>query len=194
MRVIREPLAALALFICLAAATAAQALELDEVLEGTRVTPPDRVPFRELRYNALLKEPMELSGYLEYPKPGQLRKVVLSPFQESMLVDGDHVEISRDGRSRRLSLKNRRPVLLMLQSIESLLAGNGEALAQYFQMELSGTLENWCLEMTPSSEHLARQLDGLTVRGGLGRIDDMRFEMQNGEWQLLQIVHDATPP
>jgi hypothetical protein len=194
MRVIRAPIAALAVFLSLAATTAAYALELDEVLEQARVVPPDRVPFRELRYNALLKEPMELSGYLEYAKPGQLRKVVLSPFQESMLVDGDQVEISRDGRTRRLSLKNRKPILLMLQSIESLLAGNGEALERYFQLKLSGTPENWCLQLTPSSERLARQLNGLTVRGGLDRIDDLRFEMQNGEWQLLQIVHDATPP
>jgi hypothetical protein len=194
MRLIFKPAPILAVMLWLTSALPAHALQLSEVLDRARVTPPDRVPFRELRYNALLKEPMELSGYLEYPQPGQLRKVVLSPFQESMLVDGDQVEISRDGRSRRLSLKNRKPILLMLQSIESLLAGDTEALERYFQLELSGTLENWCLQLTPSSERLARQLEGLTVRGGLDRIDDIRFQMHNGEWQLLQILHDMAPP
>jgi len=104
------------------------------------------------------------------------------------------VVISRDGRSRRLSLKNRRPILVMLQSIESLLAGNSESLERYFGIDLSGTPEGWRLQLTPSSERLARHLQNLTVRGGASTIDDIRFEMQNGEWQHLEILHDTDPP
>lgn len=194
MRLSRLAAAALAVVGWLAAAPEAGALELGEVLEQTRVTPPDRVAFRELRYNALLQEPMELAGYLEYPRPGQLRKVVTSPFEESLLVDGDRVVISRDGRTRRLSLKNRRPVLVMLQSIESLLAGNSASLEQYFAIDLSGTLESWRLKLTPTSDRLARHLQSLTVCGGASTINDIRFEMQNGEWQRLEMLHDAGPP
>jgi hypothetical protein len=169
------------------------ALELQQVLQQTKVTPPDRVNFQELRFNELLKEPMELSGYLEYPKPGQLVKVVESPFQESMLVDGDYVEISRNGRSRRLSLRNRRPALVMLQSIEALLAGNSDMLQETFETELAGTLEEWHLKLIPISERLARQLQCLTVQGGENTIDAIRIVMGNGEWQHLHILHETAP-
>jgi len=169
---------------------AAFSLEINTLLDRIRVTPPDRVAFRELRNNSLLKEPIELSGYLEYPEPGKMRKVVESPFQESLLVDGDSVEITRDGRTHRLSLRNRKPALVMLQSIESLLAGKAESLNRYFEPVLSGTEDDWNLQLTPKSARLAKQLSGVTVSGGRDAIDSIQFDMQNGEWQLLQILHD----
>jgi hypothetical protein len=184
----------LALLFWLAYSPTAQALDLQEILERARVTPPDRVRFREQRHNPLLKAPMELSGYLEYAAPGQLRKVVESPFQESMLFDGDQVEISRDGQVRRIGLKSRKSILVMLQSIESLLSGDSQSLRRYFDVELTGTLKRWHLKLIPSSGRLSRQLRGLTVNGGDDTINNLRFEMQNGEWQHLEIIHDAAPP
>jgi hypothetical protein len=172
----------------------AHALEFGEVLERTRVSPPNRVAYRETRYNPLLKEPMELTGYLEYPQAGQLRKVIESPFQESMLIDGDTVELTRAGRTKRLSLKNQKSVLTMLQSIESLLAGNTAMLEQLFELELTGTEDSWRLRLTPTSARLAKQLEYLTVCGGQRAIDEIRFDMQNGEWQRIEIIQAAAEP
>ncbi|RPH97891.1 MAG: outer membrane lipoprotein carrier protein LolA [Lysobacterales bacterium] len=187
-------LAALAVVSWLGTGAMAHALELSEVLERTRVSPPGRVAFRETRYNPLLEEPMEFTGYLEYPRAGQLRKVVESPFQESMLVDGDTIELVRAGRTQRVSLRNRKSILRMLQSIESLLAGNISVLEETFEHELSGTEDKWRLRLTPTAKSLAKQLDQLTVCGGLGTIDKIRFDMQNGEWQHLEIIHTASEP
>lgn len=184
---------ALAVLIGCCGIRPASALEIGSLLERIRVAPPDRVAFHELRYNSLLKEPMELSGYLEYPEPGKMRKVIEAPFQEALLVDGDSIEIVRDGRTRRLSLRNRKPALVMLQSIESLLAGNAESLNRYFEPLLHGSEEAWRLQLTPKPERLARQLSGITVCGGRDAIDSIRFDMHNGEWQLLQILHDRDP-
>jgi hypothetical protein len=174
--------------------TPAQALELSDVLERTRVSPPDRVNFKETRHNPLLKEPLELTGYLEYPQVGQLRKVVESPFQESMLVAGDTIELVRDGRTRRVSLRNQESMLTMLQSIESLLAGDTEMLERLFELQLTGTADNWQLRLTPIAARLAKQLDRLTVCGGERAIDEIRFDMQNGEWQRLEIIQAAAEP
>ena len=184
----------LSLMLLLASSSTVQALDLQEVLDRARVTPPDRVRFREQRHNPLLKAPMELSGYLEYAAPGQLRKVVESPFQESMLFDGDQVEISRDGQVRRIGLKSRKSILVMLQTIESLLSGDSQSLHRYFDVALTGTLKRWHLKLIPSSGRLSRQLRSLTVNGGDDTINNLRFEMQNGEWQHLEIIHVAAPP
>jgi outer membrane lipoprotein-sorting protein len=174
-------------FLLFVASGSVHALEMADLLARIKVTPPDRVAFSETRHNALLKEPLLLTGYLEYPKPGQLRKVVKTPFEESMLVDGDQVEITRDGKSKRLSLKNRKPIQLILQSIESLLAGNSEALESIFAAKLSGTEDDWCLELTPRSKSLAMHLRLLTVTGDQASLTDIRFDLENGEWQHLEV-------
>lgn len=172
----------------------ANALETEDILAQTKVNPPDRVSFTETRYNKLLKEPIVLSGYLEYSKAGQLLKVVETPFKESMLVDGDHVEITRNGKARRLSLKNRKPLLVMLQSMESLLAGKSESLEKSFSTELTGTTGDWHLRLTPRSERLAEYLSRLTVHGNQSSLTDIRFDLGNGEWQHLEIIQPPSVP
>lgn len=173
---------------------AAFALELDDVMDQVRVEPPNRVAFREERFNPLLQEPLVLTGFLEYPERGHLVKRVETPFHESMQVDGDEVEISRDGKKRRLSLKNRKPMLIMLQSIESLLSGQAEALAENFETGLSGCVDDWQLQLVPRSRRLARQLQSMTVKGNGESVTSILFQMDNGDWQRLEILPPAPQP
>lgn len=164
------------------------ALELDDVMDQVRVEPPGRVAFREERFNPLLQDPLVLTGFLEYPEPGHLIKLVETPFHESMQVDGDEVEISRDGKKRRLSLKNRKPMLIMLQSIESILSGQADALAEHFETELTGNVDDWQLQLVPRSKRLARHLQGMTVKGDGTSVGSILFQMDNGDWQRLEIL------
>jgi len=173
---------------------AAFALELSEVMDRIRVEPPNRAEFREERFNALLQDPLVLTGYLEYPEPGHLVKVVETPFQESMEVDGDQVEISRDGKKRRLSLKNRKPLLVMLQSIESILSGQADALAEHFDTGLTGSADDWQLRLVPRSRRLAKHLESMTVKGDCETVGSILFQMDNGDWQRLEILSHAPEP
>ena len=185
MKIILTTLSLLAwlLFAC-----TASALELDDVMDQVRVEPPGRVAFREERFNPLLQDPLVLTGFLEYPEPGHLVKIVETPFHESMQVDGDEVEISRDGKKRRLSLKNRKPMLIMLQSIESILSGQADALAEHFETELTGDVDDWQLQLVPRSKRLARHLQGMTVKGDGTSVGSILFQMDNGDWQRLEIL------
>ena len=93
-------------FACLALASGrVWPLDLDTVLRNIAVAPPARVGFREERHNPLLKEPMVLTGYLEYLEAGRLRKVIETPFEEAFLVDADQIEIERNGEIQKLPLK-----------------------------------------------------------------------------------------
>ena len=173
---------------------AAFALELGDVMDQVRVEPPSRVAFREERFNPLLQDPLVLTGFLEYPEPGHLVKLVETPFHESMEVDGDEVEISRDGKKRRLSLKNRKPMLIMLQSIESILSGRADALAEHFETALTGCADDWQLQLVPRSKRLARHLQGMTVKGDGKSVASILFQMDNGDWQRLEILPPSPEP
>ena len=176
------------LFIC-SFSRADEPPDLDRLLERIRVEPPARVAFTEQRQNRLLKEPMVLGGYLAYPAPGRLEKVIETPFRETLRVDGDEVSITRDGAERRISLRNRASFRVMLASIEAVMAGGGDTLREHFDATVYGDDADWRIELQPRGGRLARQLEKMEVTGGAA-VESIRFELADGEWQRLEIHGD----
>jgi hypothetical protein len=172
----------------------AWSLELRTVLENTAVTPPARVGFREERHNPLLREPIMLTGYLEYIKAGQLRKVIETPFNEAFLVTEDYIEIERDGKTQRLSMNKSKAIRAMLGGIEAVLAGQTDRLASLFRYELSGTSGSWSLRLEPISQRVSAHLTAMLVKGDKNSATSIRLELKNGEWSLMEIlVTDSVP-
>ena len=168
----------------------AWSLELQSVLENTRITPPDRVAFREERHNQLLKEPLLLTGYLEYLGVGRLRKVVETPFQESLLIEADRIEVERDGKTRKLRVSRSKTMRAMLGGIEAVLAGQSAKLEAVFAYELSGTESSWSLQLEPLSRKIAKQLSGLLIKGDDKSVLSIRFDLKGGEWHQMDILSD----
>jgi len=176
-----------------AASASADELQLQAVLDRTMIDPPARVAFREVRHNRLLQDDLVITGYLEYPAAGTLRKVIETPFEEAYLVQSDRVEIQRDGVTRTLSLKKSRSLRTMLDGIEAILAGEGEQLASVFDYQLSGAADAWQLQLVPRSRRIARQLTGLTVTGDDESVVSIHFDLRDGEWHRMDI-HKNDPP
>jgi len=172
----------------------AWALELVAVLQNTTVTPPDSVGFREERHNPMLKEPMILTGHLEYLRAGVLRKVIETPFEEAFLVESDHVVIERDGEARKLPLKKSRSLRTILGAIEAILSGETARLVSVFNYELSGSTDAWSVHLTPISRRMGKQLTGLQVSGDDQSVTSIRIDLKNGEWHLMDILRNDPAP
>jgi hypothetical protein len=164
-------------------------LDLEAVLENTAVTPPSRVGFVEQRFNRLLKEPMVLTGYLEYVETGQLRKVIESPFAEAFFITEDYIEIERGGKTRRLSLRKSKPMRAMFGGIEAILAGQEDKLTSQFECELSGTSNAWTLRLEPISNRISAHLTAMLVEGDEDSANSIRLELKDGEWSLMELLH-----
>ena len=162
-------------------------VDLETVLGNAMVTPPARIGFREERNNPLFKEAMILTGYLEYLEEGHLRKVVETPFQESFLITSDRIEIERDGSTKILSLRKSKSLTAMLGGIEAILAGQIDRLESVFDHELTGTDNEWSMQLKPRSRRVARQLLGLRVTGNKESVTSIRFDLKNDEWHLMEI-------
>ena len=134
---------------------------------------------------------MKLGGYLAYPAAGRLEKSIETPFQEMLRVDGDEISILRDGEERRISLRNRKSFRVMLSGIEAIMAGNAAMLDEHFEATISGSVEDWRIELRPRDRRLARQLLKMDVTGD-AHVRSIRFEMPDDEWQLLEI-HSGEP-
>jgi hypothetical protein len=195
-RLIQKPiiLSLLVIGFAMTVPLSAWSLDLESVFANTAVVAPARVEFREERHNPMLKEPVVLSGYLEYLEPGRLRKVIETPYQEAFLVTDDYIEITRDGQSRRLSLSKSRPIRSMLGGIEAILAGQTERLDSQFEHELSGNLLDWSLQLEPKSKRVAKHLQSMLVKGGEQRMSSIRINLNEGEWSLMEIVEPGQEP
>ena len=169
-------------------------LDLDTVLKQVAVTPPARVGFREERHNPLLKEPLVLTGYLEYLEVGSLRKVIETPFEEAFLIEGEQINIEQNGKTRKLALKKIKFLKILLGGIEAILAGRTDHLASVFRYELSGTDASWSLHLEPISHSASRHLASLHVMGDEKSINSIRFELREGEWHFMEIMDAGLKP
>jgi hypothetical protein len=160
------------------------------VLENTIVSPPARVDFREERHNRMLKEALVLTGYLEYLEEGRLRKVVETPFRESFLVEGERIEVTRGEEVSTIPLGRSKALRTMLGGIEAILAGRTDKLESVFHYTISGSSDDWSLALAPRSRQISRHLVGLTVTGDASSVTSIRFDLDDGEWHLLEILSD----
>ena len=174
--------------------TCVWSLELETVLGNVAVAPPSKVRFLEQRHNRLLKEPMMLTGYLEYVKTGQLRKVIETPFEEAFFITDNYIEIERDGKTRRLSLNRSKSIRAMLGGIEAILAGQAEKLTSLFHYELSGTNSCWSLRLEPLSEEVSRHLSAMHVEGDDDSANSIRLVLKDGEWSLMEFLNTDSEP
>lgn len=163
-------------------------LDLQTILDKTAITPPSRVGFREIRHNRMFKEDLLITGYLEYLQEGTLRKVIESPFEEAYLINSDRIEIDRNGETKTLSLQKSRALSVILGGIEAVLAGQTERIAAVFEYELSGVEGDWSLQLRPRSKRIARQLTSITVTGNGESVTNIRFDLKDGEWHMMQIM------
>ena len=169
----------------------ARALELQEVLRATAVEPPARVRFREERHNPLLENPLILTGYLEYLGPAQMRKVIETPFEEAFLIDAAHIEVEREGKVQRIPLRQARSLQSMLVGIEAVLAGNESRIEKDFRYELGGEKQAWSMRLEPLSRRVARNLASILVQGNASNVQNIRINLSNGEWQLIELLADG---
>jgi hypothetical protein len=114
--------------------------------------------------------------------------VIETPFAEAYLIKSDRIEIDRQGVTKTLSLRKSRSLRTMLGGIEAILAGETEKLAEVFDYELSGSDDDWSLQLLPRSKRIAKQVTSLTVTGDFDAVTAIRFDLNDGEWHNMEIV------
>ena len=129
----------------------AHALEAAELMQVLSDVPSSRARFIETRHSALLKKPLVLSGRLVYRRPDRLEKHVLTPYEESITIEGTRVSITRQGAEpgRIFTLPASGPAQALIESLRATLAGDLAALERHFAVAVSGTRGDWTISLTP---------------------------------------------
>lgn len=146
-------------------ATAA-ALDADALIARLAKPAPAIITFREVRFSALVNEPLIVAGELGYSGATSLDRRVTAPYRETVAIRGESVRVEREGEPPRSFGLNRAPELRgLLSGFAALLAGDPAALERSFSVAASGTEDAWTLELTPTDARARRRLQQIVVNG-----------------------------
>jgi hypothetical protein len=122
-----------------------------------------------------------------------LRKVIESPFEETLLVEGGRVSIEVDGETRRLPGGSSKALVTLLAPIEAILAGDEEPLRSAFNYAVDGGAADWRIELTPKARRLAKHVTSVRVSGGSAYVNEIRTDLEGGEQHVMRLHHDEAP-
>ena len=134
-------------------ASAAVEANLAQVMQGLSQVRSAEGRFTEHRYLSILSEPLVLEGTVSYRAPDYVRKEYDDPGSESY------------GRRRDLAIDEHPVLRAFVESYRGTLAGDLETLRRYFDLTLSGSMDDWRLRLTPRLPDLAQYLSAVIMQG-----------------------------
>jgi hypothetical protein len=130
-------------------------------------TPPATTAFTEVRFSALLAEPLVVSGMLDYEGAGVLNRRVETPYREATTISGETVRVERPGDAPRTFALRRAPELRgLLTGMIGLLTGDGSFIGKHFTVTTAGDDSSWRLDLEPIDNRLRQRLSSIRVWGG----------------------------
>jgi hypothetical protein len=127
---------------------------------------PATIAFAEVRFSALLKEPLVVSGELSYQGANSLDRRVTQPYNETTEIRGESVRVLREGETTRSFALKRSPELRgLLTGFSALLAGDASTLEGVFDAKVTPDGDAWTLELTPTDARLRKRLKQIAIQG-----------------------------
>jgi hypothetical protein len=110
---------------------------------------PADTAYAEVRFVAMLKQPLVLHGELHYGGAGKLGKRVDRPYQESTSIADGSVEVQRaDKPLQRFSLDRAPELQTLLAAFGALLGGDAATLTKYYQIDAVQAGNDFSLKLT----------------------------------------------
>lgn len=193
-RYLFAPLLALASLFALLAplpAHAAAAWDLPQLMELLAANGGGRVRFTETRHLAMLDAPLVATGELVYVPPARLERHTETPVRETMVLDGDTLNLSREGRTHSLKLRDYPEAAALIESIRATLAGDRKTLERTYALGLSGNPGQWALDLLPSDPAVAKVVLRIRVTGSRGLVRGVEIQQADGDRSVMRIEPPA---
>ncbi len=189
---VRHALITLTLLLAPVCAHAA-AWDLDQLMHSLAQSRSSRATFTEKKYIAILDKPVESSGELFYTAPDRLEKRTFKPKPESMIVEQNIMVIERGRQKHRLSLEDYSELSAFIDSIRGTLAGDRKALERNFRLSLTGTAEQWMMQLLPVNEKLQGVVKHIRIAGVRDTVRSIETTQSDGDRSLMLIEKLAAP-
>ncbi|WP_295642662.1 outer membrane lipoprotein carrier protein LolA [uncultured Methylibium sp.] len=189
----RELARGLAACLLLPLTGGAQAFDLPELMSLLARRKSGEARFTEQRFVQGFDAPLESSGTLAFTAPDRFERRTLQPRAEAMVVDGNTLTLTRSGRSRQLVLDATPELQPLVEALRGTLSGNGAVLSRYFRSALSGSAEQWTLELRPLQTRIGESLRSLRLAGRRDELVRVEMDFAGGDRSVMTIVPRAAP-
>ena len=150
-----------------------------------------QTPYEETHVSQILTEPLLSKGTLSFTRPSRLEKHVFSPHEERYVIEGGSLlwEDIVNGTIKELLLEDYPVLLSFVEGFRAVLAGDLSTLNNWFTLNLSGSLNNWNLTLTPRDEEMIRQfVTAIRFTGKEGKITGIEIQEASGDHSILTIT------
>jgi outer membrane lipoprotein-sorting protein len=168
---------------------AEEAFSLPALMQGLAEVPAAEARFTEVRRMQMLRVPLEVQGTLRYVRPDRLERHVQSPYEETILIEGNRVSVDNPARGehRSYALASLPAAYAMVESLRATLAGDLAALERHYYLKLTGGREAWTLSLTPRDPGVADMLAEVRLQGSAARIMRIEFNEAAGDRTIMTI-------
>ncbi len=160
------------------------AAEIFQSLHTPRDVP---VAFVERRSNALLTEPMELTGLVVFSAEGVLSKIITDPVRERVMISPDRIRLERDGRARELPISRQKGAREFYLGLRALLDGDLDTVTELFEITAtrSDAKHDWRIELVPRKQRMKNFVERMVVSGAGSKVTRIRTVQSADEWQEM---------
>jgi len=192
----RRALALGALALALAASAIARADAFDlarlmQMLAGVRAGEATFVERRDVR---MLDRTLVSKGRLSFEAPDTFVRETTEPTRERLAITGNTLTVTQGGRRRPLQIDAAPEAALMVEAIRGTLTGNRATLERYFDARVSGTPEQWWLDLVPRDAGLRNQVQSVRVGGQRATVREVDVYLADGDRSYMSIEPKATAP
>jgi outer membrane lipoprotein-sorting protein len=137
-----------------------------------------RAAFTQQRQNPALAQPQTSTGQLLFVTGHGMLWQVQQPYQETLALTGSKtIRIDANGHTQ--PVRNERGVSQISQMLQSMLAGQLDAVMKQFNVSVDGTAAQWTLHFTPKQARVAQVLRSIELDGG-AFLQGIHIAMQDG--------------
>lgn len=167
--------------------------DIDQLMHGLAQARSGHARFVEKKSIAILEQPVESSGDLLYTAPDRLEKRTVKPKPETMVVNGDNLQIDRGRQKIQLQLQAYPELAAFIDSIRGTLAGDRKALERSYQLSLEGSAQSWTLKLVPVGSKMKQVVALIRMTGVRDEIRSIDITQVDGDSSVMLIEKVAAP-
>ena len=179
--------ALLSLLMACTAHAAEPAWDVERLMQALGKVSVGRADFVETKYIAMLERPVVSSGQLFYVAPDKLEKRTLKPRPESLIIEGNTLQIERNRQNMTLQVNSAPELAGFVNSIRGTLAGDRKALERSFALALEGPPQRWLLTLTPLDARMAAAVTAIRISGVQDDVRSVEILQADGDRSVMAI-------
>ena len=140
------------------------------------------------KHLALLAKPLVSRGTLNFSPPDKLAIRTTDPKPEAVVVDGDWVSRTVDGKTRSIQLSAQPEAAGIIEGIRGALSGNRTALDTHYQLSVSGQANQWQMSLVPRDSRVRKLVQRIVMEGKQNLITRITTEMADGDRSVMDVT------